>query len=142
MEWMLLPLRRYAKFSGRARPREYWMFVLFLLLCYIGVAIVEGLLGLRTTDHWFQRGPWWASAGYSTRGGPLTGLFTLAMLIPNIAVSVRRLHDTDRSGWWLLIVFFPIIGSIVLLIFFIMSGTRGANRFGPDPVEVGEPELR
>ncbi|AJR22903.1 MULTISPECIES: DUF805 domain-containing protein [Sphingobium] len=142
MEWMLLPLRRYAKFSGRARPREYWMFVLFLLLCYIGVAMVEGILGLSTTDHWFQRGPWWAGAGYSTRGGPLTGLFTLAMIIPHIAVSVRRLHDTDRSGWWLLIVFFPIIGSIVLLIFFIMSGTRGPNRFGPDPVEVGEPELR
>ncbi|WP_257555319.1 DUF805 domain-containing protein [Sphingobium sp. CFD-2] len=142
MEWMLLPLRRYAKFSGRARPREYWMFVLFLLLCYIGVAMVEGILGLSTTDHWFQRGPWWAGAGYSTRGGPLTGLFALAMIIPHIAVSVRRLHDTDRSGWWLLIVFFPIIGSIVLLIFFIMSGTRGPNRFGPDPVEVGEPELR
>ena len=142
MEWMLLPLRRYAKFSGRARPREYWMFVLFLLLCYIGVAMVEGILGLSKTDHWFQRGPWWAGAGYSTRGGPLTGLFTLAMIIPHIAVSVRRLHDTDRSGWWLLIVFFPIIGSIVLLIFFIMSGTRGPNRFGPDPVEVGEPELR
>ncbi len=99
MEWMLLPLRRYAKFSGRARPREYWMFVLFLLLCYIGVAMVEGILGLSTTDHWFQRGPWWAGAGYSTRGGPLTGLFALAMIIPHIAVSVRRLHDTDRSGW-------------------------------------------
>ena len=54
---------------------------------------------------------------------------------------MRRLHDSDRSGFWLLILFFPIIGSLVLLVFFIMSGTRGPNRFGPDPVEVGEPEL-
>jgi uncharacterized membrane protein YhaH (DUF805 family) len=142
MDWMLLPLRRYARFSGRARPREYWMFVLFLFLCLVGLSIVEGVLGLTTADHWFQRGPWWASAGYSTRGGPLTGLFSLAILIPYIAVAVRRLHDTDRSGWWLLIVFFPIIGSIVLLIFFIMGGTRGPNRFGPDPVEMGEPGRR
>lgn len=142
MEWMLLPLRRYARFSGRARPKEYWMFVLFLLLCLILLSIVEGALGLSTTEHWVRRGPWWASAGASTRGGPLTGLFMLAMLIPYLAVAVRRLHDTDRSGWWLLIAFIPIIGSIVLLIFFIMSGTRGPNRFGPDPVEVGEPELR
>ena len=142
MEWMLLPLRRYAKFSGRARPREYWMFVLFLLLCYVAIAIVEGALGLGATHRWFQHGPWWAAAGYNTRGGPLTGLFTLAMIIPHVALSVRRLHDTDRSGWWLLILFFPIIGSIVLLIFFIMGGTRGPNRFGPDPVEVGESEFR
>lgn len=142
MEWMLLPLRRYARFSGRSRPKEYWMFVLFLLIGFIILSVVETMLGLTTTDRWFQRGPWWASAGYATRGGPLTGLFALAMLIPNLAVSVRRLHDGDRSGWWLLIVVFPFIGSIVLLLFLIMGGTRGPNRFGPDPVEVGEPELR
>ncbi|WP_022681236.1 DUF805 domain-containing protein [Sphingobium bisphenolivorans] len=142
MEWMLLPLRRYARFSGRARPKEYWMFILFLFLCLLILTVVEGMLGLSTTRHWLQRGPWWASAGYSTHGGPLTGIFMLAMLIPYLAVAVRRLHDGDRSGWWLLIAFFPIIGSIVLLIFFIMGGTRGPNRFGPDPVEVGEPELR
>ena len=141
MEWMLLPLRRYARFSGRARPKEYWMFILFLLLCFIAVGIVEGLLGLSTTEHWVRRGPWSFSTGYHTRGGPLTGLFGLAILIPWLAVAVRRLHDTDRSGFWLLIIFFPLIGSLVLLVFFIMSGTRGSNRFGPDPVEVGEPEL-
>lgn len=141
MEWMLLPLRRYARFSGRARPKEYWMFLLFLLLCFIAIGIVEGLLGLSTTEHWVRRGPWWFDTGYHTRGGPLTGLFGLAILIPWLAVAVRRLHDTDRSGFWLLIIFFPLIGSLVLLVFFIMSGTRGPNRFGPDPVEVGEPEL-
>lgn len=141
MEWMLLPLRRYARFSGRARPKEYWMFILFLLLCFIAIGIVEGLLGLSTTEHWVRRGPWWFDTGYHTRGGSLTGLFGLAILIPWLAVAVRRLHDTDRSGFWLLIIFFPLIGSLVLLVFFIMSGTRGPNRFGPDPVEVGEPEL-
>ncbi|GLV29834.1 DUF805 domain-containing protein [Sphingobium sp. TomTYG75] len=141
MEWMLLPLRRYARFSGRARPKEYWMFILFLLLFFIAIGIVEGLLGLSTTEHWVRRGPWWFDTGYHTRGGPLTGLFGLAILIPWLAVAVRRLHDTDRSGFWLLIIFFPLIGSLVLLVFFIMSGTRGPNRFGPDPVEVGEPEL-
>lgn len=117
------------------------MFILFLVLCFIAISIVEGLLGLSTTEHWVRRGPWSFDTGYQTRGGPLTGLFGLAMLIPWLAVAVRRLHDTDRSGFWLLIVFFPLIGSIILLIFFIMSGTRGANRFGPDPIEVGEPEL-
>ena len=141
MEWMLLPLRRYARFSGRARPKEYWMFILFLLICFIAISLIEGLLGLSTTEHWVRRGPWWFDTGYQTRGGPLTGLFGLAMLIPWLAVAVRRLHDTDRSGFWLLIIFFPLIGSLILLVFFIMSGTRGANRFGPDPTEVGEPEL-
>ena len=141
MEWMMLPLRRYARFSGRARPKEYWMFILFLLICFIAISLIEGLLGLSTTEHWVRRGPWWFDTGYQTRGGPLTGLFGLAMLIPWLAVAVRRLHDTDRSGFWLLIIFFPLIGSLILLVFFIMSGTRGANRFGPDPIEVGEPEL-
>lgn len=141
MEWMLLPLRRYARFAGRARPKEYWMFILFLLLGFVVISIIEGMLGLSTTEHWVRRGPWWFNSGYETRGGPLTGLFGLAMLIPYLAVAVRRLHDTDRSGFWLLLIFFPLIGSIILLIFFIMSGTRGSNRFGPDPIEVGEPEL-
>jgi uncharacterized membrane protein YhaH (DUF805 family) len=138
MEWMLLPLRRYAKFSGRARPKEYWMFFLFLLIGFVLVAIVEGLLGLSTTQHWVNSGPWWASAGYRTEGGPLTGIFALGVLIPYLAVAVRRLHDTDRRGWWLLIGFLPLIGGIVLLVFFIIGGTRGPNRFGSDPVEQGE----
>jgi uncharacterized membrane protein YhaH (DUF805 family) len=138
MEWMLLPLRRYAGFSGRARPREFWMFVLFLLIAFTVISIVETILGLNAAEHWVRRGPWMWGAGYRTNGGPLTGLFALGIFIPYLAVGVRRLHDTDRSGWWLLIGLIPLIGGLVLLVFFIMSGTRGANRFGPDPVEVGE----
>lgn len=138
MDWMLLPLRRYAQFTGRARPKEYWMFVLFLLLVLLALAILEPLLGLSTAQHWMMRGPWWASAGYRSHGGPLSTLFALAMIIPYFAVAVRRLHDIDRSGWWLLLAFIPLIGGIVLLVFFIMSGTRGPNRFGPDPIETGD----
>ncbi|MDI1297029.1 MAG: DUF805 domain-containing protein, partial [bacterium] len=73
MEWMLLPLRRYFQFSGRARPKEYWMFMLFLILATIVIGIVEGWLGLSVTQHWARSGPWWADAGYTSRGGPLTG---------------------------------------------------------------------
>ena len=140
MQWMLLPLRRYARFSGRSRPREYWMFVLFLLVGCLAAGLIENLLGLSAADHWAYRTGSSFDAGYATRGGPLTGLFGLAMLIPWLAVAVRRLHDGGRSGLWLLILFIPVIGGVVLLVFFIMSGTRGPNRFGPDPVEVGEPE--
>lgn len=137
-QWMLLPLKRYAKFTGRARPKEYWMFILFMILAMVVLTIIESVLGLGSTDRWLQTGPWWADAGYARTGGPLVGLFAFAMIIPHLAVGVRRLHDTDRSGWWWLLILLPLIGSIVLLVFFIMSGTRGSNRYGPDPVEVGE----
>ena len=135
MEWMILPLRKYAEFSGRSRPKEYWMYVLFLILCYAGLSIVEGALGLGTTDRWAYREGWMMGAGAYHNGGPLVALFWLATLIPSIAVGIRRLHDTDRSGWWLLIALIPLIGAIVLLVYMIQSGTRGPNRFGPDPLE-------
>ena len=135
MDWMLLPLKRYATFSGRSRPREYWLFWLFIALATIVLSIVEVLLGIGTgqtvrsvTDY---------SYGYASYHdmGWLTGLFGLAMFIPHFAVAVRRLHDTDRSGWWLLIGLVPVIGVVVLFVLLVMGGTRGPNRFGPDPVE-------
>lgn len=134
-EWMLLPLRRYFEFSGRSRPREYWLYALFLLLCMIVIGIVERLLGLGSGEEWLYRNGFNLRAGASHQGGVLTGLFALATLIPSIAVSVRRLHDSDRSGWWLLLAFIPLIGQIWLLVLMIIGGTRGPNRFGPDPVE-------
>ena len=114
----LTPLRRYAQFSGRARRAEYWWFYLLLIIGLVVALILESLLGFGGSV-----GPY----------GLLSGLFGLAMLVPSLAAGVRRLHDTDRSGWWLLIAFIPLIGAIVLLVFYVSEGTRGDNRFGPDP---------
>ncbi len=122
MDWYLKVLKNYVGFSGRARRKEYWMFALFTTLVTIGLVLIDMMMG--NYD--------------SVRGwGLLSGLYTLAVLLPSLAVSVRRLHDRDKSGWWLLLGFIPLIGAIVLLIWFVMDGDRGANRFGPDP-KVGE----
>lgn len=119
MEWATLPLKRYAEFNGRSRRKEYWMFVLLTFGLYIVAAIIDGILGL----------------GGSVAGayGPLMLIVALGLLVPSIAVGIRRLHDLDKSGWWLLIGLVPIVGPIVLIVFFVMEGTRGPNRFGLDP---------
>ena len=119
MDWMLMPLRRYAEFSGRSQRKEYWMYTLFLFIVSIVIGIIEGILGINTM----------IGGVY----GPLTVLLLLGTLVPSIAVGIRRLHDTDRSGWWLLIALVPLIGAIVLLVFYVSDGTSGSNRFGPDP---------
>ena len=93
LDWMILPLRRYARFNGRARPREYWMFVLLVVLALVALSILETALGLAVTEQWVRTGPWGASAIYRTHGGPLTGLFALGILIPHLAVMVRRLQS-------------------------------------------------
>jgi uncharacterized membrane protein YhaH (DUF805 family) len=121
MNWMVLPLRRYAEFSGRSRRKEYWMFVLFNIIVGIVTTALDALLG-------FDFGA----------TGPLNALASLALLVPGIAVAVRRLHDTDRSGWWFLLIFVPILGWIALLVFYCLDGTRGPNRFGPDPKELAD----
>lgn len=133
MEWMLMPYRRYAEFSGRSRRKEYWMFTLFVLLVYLvlGTLLVMGGLSLDPTS---TAAPTLGPLGWL--GGGLLGLFALASFIPAIAVQVRRLHDTDRSGWWVLLGIVPIlnyVGWIVLLVFYCLDGTKGENRFGPDP---------
>ena len=135
MYWMLLPLRRYAQFTGRSRPKEYWMFVLFMVLASILVSVVDFMLGFGATTSSHEVTPYgfWAGWSYGS-GGPLLALFALAMVIPSLAVGVRRLHDSGRSGWWLLIGSVPLVGALVLLIFMIIGGTHGPNRFGPDPV--------
>jgi uncharacterized membrane protein YhaH (DUF805 family) len=137
MKWMLLPLRRYAQFSGRSRPREYWMFVLFLLLGIFAFSWLDVVFGFSTGYGYYAHSGYGTAAGYVENSGLLTRLFTLATLIPGLAVAVRRLHDTDRSGWWLLIGLVPLLGEFVLFIFMLMSGTRGPNRYGPDPVDEG-----
>jgi uncharacterized membrane protein YhaH (DUF805 family) len=142
MEWAILPLRRYAEFSGRSRPKEYWMFVLFVAVTMLVLTFVDSALGLGgTSERYLSRGPMGFAMGFSNSGGLLTALFALGVLVPSIAVGVRRLHDTDRSGWWLLIGLVPLIGTIVLLVFLISGGTRGPNRFGADPLELPASEV-
>ena len=119
--WMLEPIRKYFSFSGRARRREYWWFLVFSVLVVGVLAIVDALVfGVN----------WW---GYSGGDGPLASFADLFLLVPTLAVSVRRLHDRDRSGWWLLISIIPLIGFLFLFYQYISVGTQGDNRFGPDP---------
>jgi len=112
MEWYLTVLKKYAEFSGRARRKEYWFFVLFNIIISFVLGLVDGFVGL---------------------GGVLGGIYALAVLIPSIAVGVRRLHDTGRSGWWLLIGLVPIIGLIVLIVFMVGDSESGSNQYGPNP---------
>lgn len=121
---------KYATFSGRARRSEYWWWFLFSIIAAIVIGIVEGALGLG------QGSMMHGGAGFeaSYTGGPLSIIWSLANFLPALAVGVRRLHDTDRSGWWLLIGLIPLIGFIVLIVFFASRGNTGTNRFGEDPI--------
>ena len=122
MKWMFLPLQKYAVFSGRARRREYWLWGLMLFVVMFFVAMMEASMGLVTPDTY--------------AAGPLTTLLSLATLVPNLAVAIRRLHDTGRSGWWILIGLIPIIGLIVMIVFTVQDSEPGENRFGPNPKEI------
>jgi uncharacterized membrane protein YhaH (DUF805 family) len=122
--------RNYATFGGRARRPEYWWWALYMLITGIVVGIIEYNLGLGTGV--ISSGGGELSASYN--GGPLSGLWSLAHLLPGLAVAVRRLHDTDRSGWWLLVAFIPLIGFILLIVWFATKGTTGPNRFGEEPI--------
>jgi uncharacterized membrane protein YhaH (DUF805 family) len=106
---------KYVTFSGRARRSEYWYWVLFGVLVGIAAEILD-LAVFRTTS------------------GVFSTLSSLALLLPGIAVTVRRLHDIDRSGWWMLILLVPLVGAIVMFVFMCLRGTFGPNRFGPDSV--------
>ena len=124
VKWYLYALLKYRDFSGRARRKEYWYFVLFNTLFLLLLDALDSALGLRLID----------SESFSI--GVLGGLYLLATLVPAIAVAARRLHDTDRSVFWLLIFFVPLVGPLILLYFFVQRGTAGPNRFGPDPLAV------
>lgn len=118
MSCFIEAVKKYAVFSGRSRRKEYWYFVLFSSLIAIVLAIVDSVIG----------------TGDLVEGtGLLTGIFLLAMLLPSIGVTIRRLHDTGRTGWWWLIGFIPIIGTIVLLVFTVQDSRSGSNTYGPNP---------
>lgn len=118
MNWYMKVLSQYFDFSGRARRTEFWMFTLINFIVSIIVAVLDTVLG-------------------TTMGGAGTGiigsLYSLAVLIPSVAVGVRRLHDIGKSGLWILLVFVPIIGWIWLLILNVREGDSGANQYGPNP---------
>ena len=130
MDWMLLPYRRYADFSGRSRRKEYWMFALFQFIVAIVLYAVL-FAGFPTVDEYGQMAG--APGPLFYVGGILLFIFWLGSFIPSLAVLVRRLHDQDKSGWWILISFVPFVGGIVLLVFMFLDGTPGPNRFGEDP---------
>lgn len=123
MELMFAPLKRYFDFSGRSRRKEFWLWVLFVWIVLFVLMYLDSALGLGGTATGYAEG---ASVGFNMTGGWLTNLFALATIIPGIAVAVRRAHDQDKSGWFVLI---PIYGFIMMF----LEGTRGPNRFGPDP---------
>jgi uncharacterized membrane protein YhaH (DUF805 family) len=110
---------KYATFSGRARRSEYWWWYLFVTLVYIVANIIDRAAGLTYGDTTYG-------------GGWIASIAALALLLPNIAVAVRRLHDTGRTGWWLLIGLVPLIGWIVLLYFFLLD-SENDNQYGPYP---------
>ena len=113
--------QNYITFTGRAPRSEYWFWVLFVLIVGLVAGILDAMLF-----------PWSSAAG-----GPVSLIVTFGFLLPNISVGVRRLHDIDRSGWWLLICLIPLVGIIVLLVWMCTRGTLGPNRFGPDPLPPG-----
>jgi uncharacterized membrane protein YhaH (DUF805 family) len=128
MDWMLMPLYRYADFSGRSRRKEYWMFVLFQWLVAAAVGLFVILLHVTTSTE---------SLIMAVLKPVLVlgGLFALVCFIPGIALTVRRLHDTGRSGWNLLWGLLPLPGGFILLYFCVGDGDPGPNRFGEDPKE-------
>jgi len=120
LSWYLEALKKYAVFGGRSRRKEYWYFVLFNIIVSIVLGWIDALLGTR---------------GSYAGAGVLSGIYGLAVIIPSLAVTVRRLHDIDRTGWWILVGLVPLIGAIVLLVFALLDGTPGTNRYGSNPKE-------
>lgn len=118
MDWYLKVLKNYVGFSGRARRKEYWMFVLFSIIAAVIAMVLDNILGL---------------ASKTTGYGPIYMLYALAVFLPSLAVGIRRLHDIGKSGWWTLLCFVPLIGAIVLIVWAATEGDRGDNAYGPDP---------
>lgn len=118
MDWYLEVLKKYAVFEGRAGRKEYWFFILFNILISMALGYVDWLTG---------------NINPETGLGILSGIYALGVMIPGMAVSVRRLHDTGRSGWWLLITFVPVIGAIVFLYFMVLDSNPETNEYGPSP---------
>jgi uncharacterized membrane protein YhaH (DUF805 family) len=115
MHWYTDVIRKYAVFNGRAARPEFWWFVLFNLIIAAVINLVAGII-------------------FGRSSGQVVGdLYSLAVLLPSLGVGIRRLHDTNRTGWWYLLVFIPVIGWIVLVVFLAMASDPGSNNYGPNP---------
>jgi uncharacterized membrane protein YhaH (DUF805 family) len=114
--------RNYFGFSGRAPRSEYWWWQLFAVLVIGAALLLDTQMGW-VIDPDLEDSPGWAAS-----------LASLALLFPNLAMAVRRLHDRDKSGWWILLGLIPLIGGLILLVWYLSRGTEGENRFGPDPL--------
>jgi uncharacterized membrane protein YhaH (DUF805 family) len=121
MNYYIKVLQNYATFSGRARRSEYWYFALFNMIFAIVAIVLDNILGIAIEG-----------VGY----GPIYGLYLLAVLLPSLSVTVRRLHDVGKSGWMSLIVLIPIIGAIWLLVLFFTDSQQGTNKWGENPKEI------
>jgi uncharacterized membrane protein YhaH (DUF805 family) len=122
MEWYLLVLKRYAEFSGRSRRKEYWMFTLYNMVIYM-VLYIAGFVTLERS-------------GIAMVFFGLAFLYALGVVVPSLAVAVRRLHDIGKSGWFILIGIIPVVG-IALLVLLCLDSTPGDNQYGPNPKGVG-----
>lgn len=118
---------QYFDFNGRTDRQVFWYYVLAYVVIYIVLHILESIFGFGGVS------PYGYFYYYNPR--PLTGLLTLALLLPSLGIGARRLHDIDRSAWWLLIGLIPIVGWLVLIYWYAQPGTSGANQFGADPKE-------
>jgi uncharacterized membrane protein YhaH (DUF805 family) len=119
MQWFTEVIKKYAVFSGRARRKEFWMFTLFSVIISIILSIVDRAIG--------------TTYGANDSSGVLQSIYGLAILLPTIGVSIRRMHDTGRSGWWILIALIPCVGWIIFIVFAAQEGNAGDNQHGPDP---------
>ena len=120
MDWYLDVLKnKYATFSGRARRKEYWMFLLINLVVSVALALIDSLIG----------------SVRESGMGLLSSVYSIGVLIPSLALSVRRLHDIGRTGWWVLISIIPVIGAVVLLVCMLLDSEPGSNRYGANPKE-------
>jgi uncharacterized membrane protein YhaH (DUF805 family) len=123
VNWYLEALKKYAVFSGRARRKEYWFFFLFNMIVTIALVVLDTVTGSLSPELGL---------------GLFSGIYMLAVLLPGLAVTVRRLHDTERTGWWLLLALIPLIGAIVLFVFTVLDSKPGENKYGDNPKEIAD----
>jgi len=127
MEYVAQVYQKYAVFEGRARRKEYWSFMAFSFSVIFALQFMLGLAG----------DPDEMSPLHLTTEAILA-IFALATVVPSLAVRVRRLHDINQTGYWALIAILPIVGELLLIVFALIPGTRGGNRFGEDPKVIGD----